>query len=54
MQRISLKHFVFLALLVMSMSLVPSAIVHSVPEDGIDTTRVEPSVERPVLPSSRR
>ena len=35
MQRISFKHLVFLALLVMSMSLVPSAIVHSEPEDGI-------------------
>ena len=35
MQRISFKHVVFLALLVMSMSLVPSTIVHSEPEDGI-------------------
>ena len=32
MQRISLKHVVFLALLVMSFSLVPSTIVHSAPD----------------------
>ena len=35
MQRISFKHVVFLALLVMSISLVPSTIVHSAPEDPI-------------------
>ena len=35
MQRISFKRVVFLALLVMSISLVPSTIVHSAPEDPI-------------------
>ena len=42
MQRISLKHVVFLALLVMSFSLVPSTIVHSAP-DG-----------RPLVPSEEQ
>ena len=35
MKRISFKHVVFLALLVMSFSLVPSTIVHSAPDGGL-------------------
>lgn len=53
MQRISFKHVVFLALLVMSMSLAPSAIVHSEPEDGSGPRPVHPTPSGSLLPPVR-
>lgn len=49
MQRISLKHLVFLVLLVMSISLLPSAIVLSASEDGSGATQRDPSFVGPVM-----
>ena len=46
----SLKRLVFLALLVMSISLVPSVIVLSAPDDGSGNRPVDPTLSGPLLP----